>query len=165
MYCCERNARFSKAEPWLREIVMLARKSDGEQSAGYASGSARLGINLLAQKTWTDAETVTRKCVPLRETLALDPKSGTPKWRVANGHSMLGNALLGQQKYAKAETSLLKGFEGLKEQLDKILPDGQPRSTATLDRVTELYTATGRDAGDRLGRSSGQKHLSVSRFS
>jgi hypothetical protein len=56
---------------------------------------------------------------------------------------MLGEALLGQKKYADAEPLLLKGYEGLKQRQDRIpSPFTQVRPREALQRLVRLYEAT-----------------------
>jgi len=55
---------------------------------------------------------------------------------------MLGAALLGQKKYADAETLLLKSYGGLKQREKTIPPQGAIRLPEALDRLIELSTAT-----------------------
>jgi hypothetical protein len=55
---------------------------------------------------------------------------------------MLGNALLGQKKYAEAEPLLIAGYEGMKQREATIPPEGKPRVTEALERVVQLYEAT-----------------------
>ena len=49
---------------------------------------------------------------------------------------------MGQKKYADAEPLLLKGYEGMKAREKSIPPQGSIRLPESLDRLTELYTAT-----------------------
>jgi hypothetical protein len=57
---------------------------------------------------------------------------------------MLGGALLGQKKYAEAEPLLSKGCQGMKDLEDKIPPQGKVRLVEALERLVQLYEATGR---------------------
>jgi hypothetical protein len=57
---------------------------------------------------------------------------------------MLGGALLGQKKYADAEPLLLAGYEGMKKQEAKIPPQGTGRLTEAVERLVQLYEATGK---------------------
>jgi hypothetical protein len=52
--------------------------------------------------------------------------------------------LLGQQKYAEAEPLLLAGYAGMKQQAAHIPPGEKPRVAEAAERLTQLYTATGR---------------------
>jgi hypothetical protein len=65
-------------------------------------------------------------------------------WSTFNTQSLLGAALLGQQKYADAEPLLLKGYEGMKQRADKIPPQSKPRLADAAARLVQLYEATNR---------------------
>ena len=51
----------------------------------------------------------------LREVLAIREKVRPDAWTTFNTKSMLGEALLGQKRYAEAEPLLLAGYRGMKE--------------------------------------------------
>jgi hypothetical protein len=56
---------------------------------------------------------------------------------------MLGEALLGQKKYADAEPLLKEGYAGLKQRQDKIPEEFRKvRLTDALQRLVQLYEAT-----------------------
>ena len=55
---------------------------------------------------------------------------------------MLGEALLGQRKYADAETLLLSGYQGVKQREAMIPEQGRVRLPEALDRLIELSTST-----------------------
>ena len=65
-------------------------------------------------------------------------------WTTFNTQSLLGGALLGQKKYADAEPLLLQGYEGMKQREAKIPVNSKVRLTEALDRLVQLYDATGR---------------------
>ncbi len=52
--------------------------------------------------------------------------------------------LLGRKKYAEAEPLLVAGYEGMKRREATIPPQGKPRLTEALERLVQLYEATGR---------------------
>jgi tetratricopeptide (TPR) repeat protein len=93
---------------------------------------------LLAGGKFGEAEPLARQCLALRE------KEIPDGWWTFNARSMLGGSLLGQKKYSEAEPLLLSGYEGLKQREDKISPAGKPRLKETLQRLVQLYEATGR---------------------
>ena len=64
---------------------------------------AELASNLLYQKKHADAEPV------LRESLAIRQKKQPEAETTFSTQSLLGGALLGQQKYAEAEKHLVQG--------------------------------------------------------
>jgi hypothetical protein len=56
---------------------------------------------------------------------------------------MLGEALLGQQKYSAAEPLLLQGYEGMKQREAQIPePVKITRLTEATERIVQLYEAT-----------------------
>src|SRR5262249_44491399 len=98
---------------------------------------AVLGLLLLQQKKWAEAEPVLRECLAIRQRQIPD------SWLTFNTQSLLGGALLGQKKYAEAEPLLVKGYEGMKTR-EKTIPKasgGELRIPEALDRLIELYTA------------------------
>jgi serine/threonine protein kinase/lipopolysaccharide biosynthesis regulator YciM len=133
-----RAGRFDKAELLLRERADLVKQQAGVQSPPYAGQLAVLGLNLLQQKKYAEAEKVVRECLAIRE------KKGPDAWNTFNTRSMLGGALLGQKKYSEAEPLLLQGYEGLKQREDKIPPPGRVRLSEAVERLVQLYDAWGR---------------------
>jgi hypothetical protein len=95
---------------------------------------AQIGMSLLQQKKWTEAEPLLRECLAIRE------KAQPDVWSTFNTNSLLGGALLGQKKFAEAEPLLLAGYEGMKQR-EKNIPPGSTRIAEALDRLIELYTA------------------------
>jgi eukaryotic-like serine/threonine-protein kinase len=94
-----------------------------------------LGLDLLHQKKWTDAEPLLRECLAIRE------KTQPDAWTTFNTKSLLGGALLGQMKYADAEPLLLAGYESMKQREAKIPMEGKVRLTEALERLVQLYEA------------------------
>ena len=81
------------------------------------------------------AEKMLRECVELREEIAPD------NWTTFDAKSMLGEALLGQKKHDEARPLLLAGYEGMKQRMASIPPEGVFRLTDTIDRLIQLYQA------------------------
>lgn len=106
---------------------------DSPQLAGLLS---QIGLGLLEQKKWAEAEPLLRECLTIRE------KAQPEVWTTFNTQSMLGAVLFGQKKYADAEPLLLKGYEGMKAREKTIPPPAATRIPVALDRLIELYTAT-----------------------
>jgi hypothetical protein len=106
---------------------------------------ATISLNLLQQKKWTEAETV------LREVLAIRERTAPDDWNTFNAKSMLGGALLGQEKYADAEPLLRAGYDGMKLRAGKIPTAARrPRLAEALDRLIELAEATNRPDDARM---------------
>jgi len=81
-----------------------------------------------------------RECLTIREQALPDD------WSTFNAKSMLGGALLGQKKYAEAEPLLLDGYRGMQTRQATIPPPGRPRLPETMERLAQLYAATGNQA-------------------
>jgi serine/threonine protein kinase/tetratricopeptide (TPR) repeat protein len=121
-----------------REVIADARRTLPKDSPPLANEFAQTGLSLLTVQAWTDAEVVLRECLAVRE------KWQPNAWNTFNTRSMLGGALLGQQKYAEAEPLLLAGYEGMKQREKTIPPQGAVRLPEAADRLVELYTALGK---------------------
>ena len=122
----------------LQEQLPEARKSLPKESPQLAGLLAQIGMCLLEQKKWAEAEPFLRECVAIRE------KTEADDWTTFNIKSMLGKALLGQKKYAEAETLLLAGYEGMKKREKTIPLPGGTRIPEAIDQLVRLYEATGK---------------------
>ena len=110
----------------------------GAESLVYFQFLPFLGLNLLQQRKYTDAETILRDC------LAVLDKKQPDVWTTFSTRSMLGEALVGQKKYAEAEPLLLQGYEGMKQREKTIPPQGKVRLTESVERLVQLYDAWGK---------------------
>ena len=106
--CHEQLKQFDQAEAWRRKWLAVVKGRSPADSLPVAAELAGLGLNLLQQKKWSDAEAVLRDCLVVRE------KKQPDEWTTFNTKSMLGEALLGQKKYADAEPFLVQGYEEMK---------------------------------------------------
>jgi hypothetical protein len=120
----------------LQEQLPEARKALPKDSPQLAGMLAQLGLSLLKQSNWTEAEPL------LRESLAIREQKEPEDWRTFNTKSLLGGALLGQKKYAEAEPQLLSGYEGMKQREKTIPPQGVSRIAEALDRLIDFSTST-----------------------
>jgi serine/threonine protein kinase/tetratricopeptide (TPR) repeat protein len=131
------DGRFASAEPIYREYLARIRKQFGPEHANTAMALGGLCLCLLRQKKYDEAEPVARDCLAIRARKLPDD------WQTYSTRSMLGAALLGQKKYADARPLLLEGYEGLQKRAATIPPPGRPRLREALERLVELYEATG----------------------
>jgi pentatricopeptide repeat protein len=92
----------------------------------------------LREGKFAEAEGLAHECLAQREREIPDD------WRTFNARSMLGGALLGQKKHADAEPFLLSGYEGMKRREVSIPAQGKVRLGEALQRLVQLYGATGR---------------------
>jgi tetratricopeptide (TPR) repeat protein len=131
--------RLDQAEPLLR-ATLARRRQQNPESVDTASALVILGLNLLGQKKYAEAEPVLNECLAIRR------KKLPDDWSTFNTQSLVGGALLGQKKYAEAEPLLLSGYEGMKKREASIPLVGLPRLTEALERLVQLYEATGQKA-------------------
>ena len=104
-------------------------------SPAHAAALAVQGSALLAQKKPVQAELKLRECLAIRQKVQPDD------WTTFDAKSMLGEALLDQQKYADAEPMLLSGYKGLKQREAKIPAESRGHLTQALERLVRLYEA------------------------
>jgi serine/threonine protein kinase/tetratricopeptide (TPR) repeat protein len=119
-----------------KELVADARRALPPNSAQLAAKLAQITFHLLKIKAYADAEPVLQECLTIRI------KTQPDDWTTFNTQSLLGGALLGQQKYAAAESLLLAGYEGMKKREKTIPLDSQARLAEAADRLVAMYTAT-----------------------
>ena len=77
-------------------MLEQARQQFGTDDLRTAGPMAGLGFNLLRQHKYRDAEPLLRDCLQVRQAKQPDD------WTTFNTQSLLGEALLGQKKYADA---------------------------------------------------------------
>jgi serine/threonine protein kinase len=78
------------------------------------------------------------KCAAQRE------KTRPQAWQTFNAKSLLGGVLLDRKNYAAAEPLLLKGYAGMKQREKTIPAQAKVRLTEALQRLVQLYDATGK---------------------
>ncbi len=139
----------------LLEHLPEARKALPKDSPQLAGLLAQIGMGLLEQKKWAEAEPLLRECLAIRE------KTQAENWLTFNTKSMLGEALVGQKKYAEAEPLLLAGYEGMKKREKTIPPQGSNRIREAIDRLVQLYVATGKKDDAAKWRSELAKYPEV----
>jgi eukaryotic-like serine/threonine-protein kinase len=97
-----------------------------------------VGLALLKQQQFAESETF------LRFYLDLAGKKHPPGWRRSNAVSALGECLLGQKDFAKAEPLLKEGYEGLlKHQAKTPASFRQSQLTDALQRLVRFYEGAG----------------------
>ncbi len=128
--------RPDRALPLLRELADLWKRKAGADSTQYAGALAPFALYVLQQEKWTEAETILREILTIRETKAPDD------WSTFNTKSMLGGALHGQKQYAAAELLLRAGYEGMKLRAGKMPRQASARLAEALDRLIKLAEAT-----------------------
>jgi WD40 repeat protein/serine/threonine protein kinase len=129
---------YVKTGALLKEQLPKARETLPRDSPALAYLLAQIGMALLEQQQWVQAEPLLRECLAIRQ------KAQPDSWLTFNARSMLGGALLGQKKYADAEPLLLKGCVGMKERENTIPPVTKDRLKEAVERLVHLYEVTGK---------------------
>lgn len=151
MRAYDQAQQFERAEVWRRQWLAVLKDREGIDSPAYARELAALGLNLLLQQKWMEAELTLRECLAIRQRTQPD------HWSTFNTMSMLGGALLGQasatadagQKaklLGDAEPLLVQGFQGMNDHQHTLQGSAerralQQRMSEALDRLVALYTA------------------------
>jgi serine/threonine protein kinase/tetratricopeptide (TPR) repeat protein len=140
--------RQAEAAKVIEEELARARKQLPPESPQLTNALVIQGQFLLNLKLYAAAEPMLRECLTLREKLAGAPVTSASltvlPWHVASAQSPLGAALLGQKKYAEAEPLLLAGVQGLMKDERAVSPPARGLIPYTMERLIELYEATGR---------------------
>jgi hypothetical protein len=135
-----------KGEKPLRELCDLYKRRQegkpGELNEAHVRTLDALGLNLLRQQKWAEAEAVLREDVAIRAKIGIMPEVVT-----ANARSMLGSSLVGQKKYVEAEPLLVQGYQGLKQMTNVAVFGWGSRDLAmplvkqAVERLVQLYEA------------------------
>jgi tetratricopeptide (TPR) repeat protein len=123
----------------VQELLADARDAMPDGSPQLAGQLASFGRLLLEVKAWDEAEPLIRESLATREAEAPDD------WLTFNARAMLGGVLLGKGKLAEAEPLLLEGYRGMKAREAAIPPQGTMRIPEALERLVQLYEATGNE--------------------
>jgi serine/threonine protein kinase/tetratricopeptide (TPR) repeat protein len=115
---------------------------------------SRVGRTLLQAQQAAEAEALLRECLAIRSKWAPDD------WTAYEARSLLGDALLAQQKYTEAEPLLLQGYEGMKHRKnDFLLSEDRHRLAEAIERIVRLYEATKQPEKARVWRAKAKPKL------
>src|SRR5262245_7112247 len=124
-----------KALPLLRDFLAAQRQRLGPDDARLAGILTSVGRELLKHGHFVEAEKVLREGLTIREAKLPDD------WTTFHTKATLGASLLGQHRYAEAESLLLQGYEGLKAREKAIPPSDKSRLSEALEGLVQLYDA------------------------
>jgi tetratricopeptide (TPR) repeat protein/tRNA A-37 threonylcarbamoyl transferase component Bud32 len=130
--------QWSEAERLNRDTIRRRRMLVASDSPLLAEDLAALARSLLEQSRWSEAELPLRECSVIRE--QADPGN----WSRYETMSLLGEALLGQGRYAEAELLVVDGYEGIKAREVRIMAPERYRLREAAVRVVRLYEAWGK---------------------
>jgi serine/threonine protein kinase len=129
----ESLGRCDEAERLDRDVMARRRKTEEPDSPHLAEDLVALGHHLLEKARWSEAEPM------LREGLAIREKVTPDDWRRYEAMSLLGGALLGQDRYAAAEPLIVPGYEGMLARESRIVMPERYRLREAAERVVRLY--------------------------
>jgi serine/threonine-protein kinase len=127
------SRQYAKAEPYFREMLAKTQRSYGAHDRRPVSWMVGLGLLLLKQEKWSEAEPI------LRESLEVVQKTSPNDGSTFAIRSQLGDSLLGIGRYAEAEPLIVSGYEGLAAREATIAPQLKGRLTEAAERVIRLY--------------------------
>jgi len=130
--------RFGESDALHRDALEICRTHDGRQSMSSAGHLSNWGNSLLHRNEYLQAEPL------LREALAIHEQFLPEDWTTFYVKSLLGEALLGQQKFAEAEPLLLDGYTGVKSRESNVPATNKDLLVSAAQRLVALYTAWGK---------------------
>jgi eukaryotic-like serine/threonine-protein kinase len=137
-FAYQSSDRWKDAEVLWRDMLARRRRTVEPSSPLLALDLSGLGRNLLQQEKWLEAESVLRECLPIFEkTMPNDQR----RFAVM---SLLGGALMGQQRYAEAEPLVVKGYKEMKVHEANIHAGAGTPLLVEACRVVALYDAWGK---------------------
>jgi serine/threonine protein kinase len=157
--------RLDEADVQFRKALEIAQKQSDRRARELLAAllKTRLGLNLLLQHRYKEAERVVREALAVFEELP----DRLDNWGVFHTMSLVGGALLGQERFAEAEPYLVQGYDGMKHHEDIIGPEFRRWFIREGERLVSFYEATNQPEKARrlrqeLGLSAGPKGQSAS---
>jgi hypothetical protein len=139
-YTLRRLHSFHAAEGHLRAVYEARRRTLGPDHAETLLVQTDVGLVLIDQHRYADAEPY------LRRSLDLIAKKAPESWVRFSLMTVLGESLLGQQKFAEAEPLLLEGYAGMKRHEASVSEEFRTGHLgAALERLIHLYSAWGKE--------------------
>jgi serine/threonine protein kinase/Tfp pilus assembly protein PilF len=130
--------RFNESDALHRDALEICRTNDGHQSMSSAGHLSNWGNSLLNRKEYLQAEPL------LREALAIHEQIMPEDWMTFYVKSLLGEALLGQQRFEEAEPLLLDGYAGVKSRESTMPASNRGLIVSAAKRLVALYAAWGK---------------------
>lgn len=125
----------SKLDSLFEERLALMRQRFAPDTTPRANSLEAISRTLMEAGYFGRAEPLIRECLSIRQEIQPD------SWTTFSAQSLLGAALLGQEKISAAEPLLLQGYEGMNDRLDSIEMPYRSRVIESLTKLVELYEA------------------------
>jgi serine/threonine protein kinase len=127
-----------RAEQTLRSALQGLRALGKDQEDDAANAAELLGVNLVEQRKYSQAEPVLRQALTYRE------KGDKNVWQLYRAQAFLGAALSGLKRYAEAEKLLLSGQQGLEQRVSRMPADQKKWVRFSAEQMVDLYSAWGK---------------------
>jgi eukaryotic-like serine/threonine-protein kinase len=127
-----------RAEETLRSALQGLRALGKDQEDDAANAAELLGVNLVEQRKYSQAEPVLRQALTYRE------KGDKNVWQLYRAQAFLGAALSGLKRYAEAEKLLLSGQQGLEQRVSRMPADQKKWVRFSAEQMVDLYSAWGK---------------------
>ena len=125
----------AKARPLIAELISRYPGEPGRENLFLANEFADIGLLLVKNELYSEAEK------HLRQSLSIREKKKPDDWSTFSTQSILGAALAGQKNYPEAEPLLERGYEGMKRRAEKIISENRFHLFEALERLVQLYDA------------------------
>jgi tetratricopeptide (TPR) repeat protein len=134
----QRAGRLDEADHQLRNVLEIERKRSDRRERELAVALVQniFGQNLLLQGQYAEAEAVARQA------LAYWEKETPDSWDRFHVMSLVGGALMGQEKYSEAESLLVQGYEGIKQREPLIRAEFNHLLPEAGERLIRFYEVT-----------------------
>jgi serine/threonine protein kinase/Flp pilus assembly protein TadD len=133
----EYQRQWAASEALFLEAIDSRRKFKGDSDLQVGALLDHVATIRLEQGRFAEAESPARECLAIRESQRPDD------WRTFDARSLLGGSLLGQKKFAEAESLLLSAYEGMKQREARIPASSKTRLKEALRRISQLYEQAG----------------------
>jgi tetratricopeptide (TPR) repeat protein len=130
----------------LAEEILERCRQVGREGSLFADAAALRGRSLIAGEEFLEAEELLRACVRVSSEKQPDA------WTTFERKSLLGEALLGQRKFAEAESLLTSAYEGVRIRGKTVLSVHRMQIPEFVDRLIRLYEAWGKSDEARRWR-------------
>jgi non-specific serine/threonine protein kinase/serine/threonine-protein kinase len=127
-----------RAEQTLRSALQGLRAVGKDGEADAANAAELLGVTLVEQRKYSQAEPVLRQALTYREE---GDKEG---WQRYRAQAFLGAALSGLKKYPEAEKFLLSGQQGLEQRVSRMPADQKRWVRYSAEQMVDLYSGWGK---------------------
>jgi serine/threonine protein kinase/tetratricopeptide (TPR) repeat protein len=130
----QQAGRSTDSERIFQDVITQYKTGDISGNSDAAWALLRLGQTLITEGEFTQAESVIRESLSIFTKLSQDLE-------ISIAHSLLGEALTGEKKYADAEPLLLDGYQGMKKNQEQLSGNRARKLAKAAQRLVALYTA------------------------